>query len=162
MEVETKTEENDFFIVKVALGKEDKVMMNLSKIIKKKELTDNFFSIFKPDRVDGYLFVECLENETNITRLKDILREIPNTRGIIKTPLKFDGISKYFKKESQVIEVNEKDVVEMIAGPFKGERARVVRINLSKDEVIIEPLNMPVAVPITLSMEDIRVIKEEV
>ena len=162
MEVETKTEENDFFIVKVALGKEDKVMMNLSKIIKKKELTDNFFSIFKPDRVDGYLFVECLEDEINITRLKDILREIPNTRGIIKNPLKFVGISKYFKKESQVIEVNEKDIVEMIAGPFKGERARVVRINLSKDEVIIEPLNMPVAVPITLSMEDIRVIKEEV
>ena len=162
MEVENKIDENDFFIVKTSIGKEDKLMIDLTNMIKRKEFCDTFFSVFKPDRVDGYIFVETKKEEdsTNLTRLKDILRNVPNTRGIINKPLDFSQIERYFKKDVKREQVNEKDIVEIISGPFKGEKARVTRVILGKDEVIIEHLNTPIAIPITLNIDDIRVVKE--
>jgi len=67
----------------------------------------------------------------------------------------------FFEKDGEQVIVNERDIVEIIAGPFKGDRAKVVRLVSGKDEVVIEPLNVAVPIPITLNLDDIRVIENK-
>ena len=50
--------------------------------------------------------------------------------------------------------------VEVIAGPFKGEKAKVLRVNDTKEEVTIELLEAAVKIPLTLNAEQIRIITE--
>jgi transcriptional antiterminator NusG len=82
-------------------------------------------------------------------------------RGVIKTPVKPEELEKYFEEKGEAVVVNERDIVEIISGPFKGDRAKVIRVIPGKDEIIVEPLNVPVPIPITMGVDDIRVIEEE-
>lgn len=147
--------EHEYYIVRTASGREDKVLDAAKKLLSKKE-NHGIYALFRPETVKGYVFAEV----ENLTKLLDIVRELPNNKGVIRTPVNFDELEKYFEKEGEQILVNERDIVEIIAGPFKGDRAKVVRIVPGKDEVIIEPLNMAVPIPITLSLDDIRVIDQ--
>lgn len=146
--------EHEFYVVRAALGKEDKFLSTVLKMLEKKD-DHGIFAIFRPETVKGYVFAEV----ESITKLVDSLRGIPNFKGVIQTPIQFEEISKYFEKASEQVIVNERDIVEVIAGPFKGDRARVVRIVPGKDEVVVEPTNMPVPIPVTLNLDDIRVIE---
>jgi transcriptional antiterminator NusG len=152
-------EEKKFFIVRTAPGKEAKFMDTSYKIISKKE-DHGIYSMFRPELVKGYVFVEG----ESLTKVVDAFRAVPNQKGVIRKEISFDELQQYFDKSSDVITVNERDIVEIIAGPFKGDQGRVTRVVPGKDEIIIEPLNTPVPIPITLQVDDVRVVeqKEEV
>lgn len=153
MEVENNTHE--YFIVRAAPGREDKLIDAAEKVLSKKE-NHGIYAMFRPESVKGYVFVEA----DNLNTVVDTMRAVPNNKGVIRKSLGFEELEKYFEKEGEQINVHERDIVEIISGPFKGDKAKVVRIVPGKDEVIIEPLNMTVPIPITLNLDDIRVIEE--
>lgn len=157
MTEETTVQEStahEYYIVRTASAKEDKFIDAAMKLLEKKE-DSGIYAIFRPESVKGYVFVEA----ESLTKVVDAVRGIPNNKGVIRTLVSFSELEKYFEKEGEQILVNERDIVEIISGPFKGDKAKVVRIVPGKDEVIIEPLNMAVPIPITLSVDDIRVIE---
>lgn len=155
METETINNEHQFYVVRTAIGKEEKFLDAVQKNLLKKE-DHGIYAIFKPETVRGYVFAEV----ESLTKLVDSLRGIPNNKGVIRNPVNIKELEKYFEKEGETIVVHERDIVEIISGPFKGDRAKVVRIVPGKDEIIIEPLNMPVPIPITLNMDDVRVVEQ--
>jgi transcriptional antiterminator NusG len=53
------------------------------------------------------------------------------------------------------------DIVEIVGGPFKGERGKVTRLNKQKSEVIVELLEAAVPIPITLNLDSIKVVGKE-
>ena len=55
--------------------------------------------------------------------------------------------------------IQKKDIVEIIAGPFKREQAKISRIDKSKEEVVVELLEAAVPIPITLKMDAVKVIR---
>ena len=57
--------------------------------------------------------------------------------------------------------VNIQDIVELISGPFKGEKARVVRVDLKKEELTIELFEATVPIPVTIRGDSIKVIRKE-
>ena len=52
--------------------------------------------------------------------------------------------------------VQKGDVVELISGPFKGERAKVMRIDENKDELTVELTEVAVPIPVTIKASTIR------
>jgi transcriptional antiterminator NusG len=48
--------------------------------------------------------------------------------------------------------------VEIILDPFKGSRAKIIRVNLAKEEVVIELFDATVKIPITIKAENIKVL----
>jgi transcriptional antiterminator NusG len=153
--MEVELDKRGFFALRTAPGREDKFMESMEKHLEKKE-DHGIYSAFRPETVKGYIFVEA----ESLSKLVDSIREIPNNKGVIKKMLDFEEISKYFEKDSEIVIVNERDIVEIIAGPFKGDRAKVVRTVPGKDEVIVEPINMSVPVPITMTIDDVRVVEQ--
>lgn len=58
------------------------------------------------------------------------------------------------------IELKAKDIVEIIGGPFKGERGRVVRYDKVKREITIELLEVAVPIPVTVSVEFVKLLEK--
>ena len=147
---------SEYYVIRTVPSKEEKFMDALYKSLSAKEDT-GIYSLFRPETVKGYIFVEA----NSLMSVVDAVRGVPNNKGVIRKPLSFEELEKYFEKDGEQVVVNERDIVEIISGPFKGDRAKVVRIVPGKDEVVIEPLNVPVPIPVTLSVDDIRVVESE-
>lgn len=148
--------EHEFYIVRTNPGKEEKFLDGIENMLSKKE-NHGIYAVFRPESVNGYIFVEG----ESLTKVVDSLRNVPNNKGVIRKPVDFKELIKYFEKDGEAVVVHERDIVEIIAGPFKGDKAKVIRIVPGKDELVIEPLGMAVPIPITLSIDQIRVIKLE-
>jgi len=149
-------EKSEYYVLRTVPSKESRYLDNIQKVLSKKE-GHGIKAVFSPATVKGYVFAEA----TKLSSLVDVLRGVPNNKGVIKKPISFEEVSKYFEKEGEKVVVHERDIVEVIAGPFKGDKARVIRIVAGKDEIVIEPLNAPVPIPITLTIDDVRALKEE-
>lgn len=145
---------HEYYIIRTVPNKEDKFLDALEKVVSKRE-KPGIYSFFRPELVNGYIFVEA----DSLNEVVDAVRNIPNNKGVIRNPVMPREFEKYFEKHGESVNVNERDIVEIIAGPFKGDKAKVIRVVPGKDEVVIEPLNSPVPIPITLSVDDIRVIE---
>ena len=57
--------------------------------------------------------------------------------------------------------IAEGDIVELIAGPFKGEKARVQRIDESKEEITVELFEAMVPIPVTVRGDNVRVLQKK-
>ena len=53
------------------------------------------------------------------------------------------------------------DTVELTGGPFKGERARIVRVEEGKEEATVELFEATVPIPVTVRGDQIRVVDRE-
>jgi len=52
------------------------------------------------------------------------------------------------------------DVVEIVAGPFKGMRARIDRLEVSRGEATIVLLDTPYQLPVTVDANYLKLIKK--
>ena len=66
-----------------------------------------------------------------------------------------DSLTSYVMVEA------EGDIVELIAGPFKGEKAQVQRIDEGNDQVTVELYEATVPIPVTVRGDQIRVLDSE-
>ena len=55
--------------------------------------------------------------------------------------------------------ISEDDVVEIISGPFKGERAKVVRVDAGKEELILELLDSPYTIPVRVHADFAKIVE---
>jgi transcriptional antiterminator NusG len=51
--------------------------------------------------------------------------------------------------------------VELIDGPFKGERAKIMQIDTSKEEVTVQLVESMVPIPVTVRAEALRMLEEK-
>ncbi len=113
-------------------------------------------SITHPGELKGYIFIEGPEGE-----VRKALHGVMHIKGLIEKPVAFEEIQHFFETKKAKIVVNERDIVEIIGGPFRGEKGRIRRIDSIKDEVTVELLEASIPIPVTISIELVRLIKRE-
>ena len=59
------------------------------------------------------------------------------------------------------ISIKEGDIVEMIGATFKGEKAKVQKIDKGKEEVVVNLLGAVVSFPVTVKVDNVKVIRRE-
>ena len=57
--------------------------------------------------------------------------------------------------------VKRGDLIELIAGPFKSEKAKVANIDKDKNEITVELIDAAVPIPVIVKGDDIRILKRE-
>lgn len=62
---------------------------------------------------------------------------------------------------AETIPFKKEDIVEMIAKPFKKEKAKVVRIDKQKGEVVVSLLGAVVPFSATVKIDNVKVIRRE-
>ncbi|MCK4336004.1 MAG: transcription elongation factor Spt5 [Candidatus Aenigmarchaeota archaeon] len=113
-------------------------------------------SITHPGELKGYIFIEGPEGE-----VRKALHGVMHIKGLIEKPIALEEIQHFFETKKAKVVVNERDIVEIIGGPFRGEKGRIRRIDSIKDEVTVELLEASIPIPVTISIELVRLIKRE-
>ncbi|QQR93129.1 MAG: transcription elongation factor Spt5 [Candidatus Iainarchaeum archaeon] len=106
----------------------------------------------------GYIMVEA-DHENTVQRAIAGVNNVKG-RGVVAGEVKIEEIANVFSNKPLMETIQAGMKVEIIAGSFKGEKARVVRVNDTKEEVVVEILEAMVKIPLTLPAEHIRVMKE--
>jgi transcriptional antiterminator NusG len=52
------------------------------------------------------------------------------------------------------------DIVEVVSGPFKGMRAKITRVDQTKEEVVLELLEATFTLPITVHADYVKVVEK--
>jgi transcriptional antiterminator NusG len=151
----TATARQAVMAVKTSIGHERSVADSIASRAKAKEV--GIFSILAPTNVRGYVFVESM----NPDRLDEIVRGIRRARGVIRGETSVADIEHYLTPKPIVSGILEGDIVELIAGPFKGEKARVMKIDETREEITVELFEAMVRIPVTVRGDHVRVIEKE-
>ena len=108
-----------------------------------------------PEEIRGYVFIEG-----ELKDIESMIREIPHARGILRKPVPVSDIKRFLEPKKMEIKINEGDIVEVIGGPFKGEKGKVTRFDSVKSEVTIELIEVTVPIPVTVNAGLVKVIKK--
>jgi len=143
------------YTIRVTSGQEKII----AEILQKKSRADklDIYSIAYVENVKGYLFVEAAEENTVVK----LIQKVKHVKGFLKKPLNVSDIEQLIKASKQptfTIEVG--DLVEMVSGPFKGERAKVTKIDEAKDEITVELMEVAVPIPVTVKSKMARLFQK--
>ena len=143
------------FILKVATNKEDQVLDLIVNRIEKNNL--NVFSIARPHGLRGYVFLEADCRET----AEMVSFNLSYVKGLLPKTINYEEIKNMFEQTISTMHIEKGDIVEIIAEPFKKEKAKVIRIDKAKEEAVVELLGAMVPIPITVKIDNLKVIRRE-
>jgi transcriptional antiterminator NusG len=110
-----------------------------------------------PDSLTSYVMVEADDTGP----LERALEEVPHSRSIVPGESGIGEVEHFLSPTPDVEGIAENDLVELVAGPFKGEKAKVQRIDEGKDQVTVELYEATVPIPVTVRGDQIRVLDSD-
>ena len=143
------------FILKVTTNKEDKVAEMIAERAIKKNL--NVFAIIKPHGLKGYIIIESADRDS----AEEAAFNLPYVKGIIRKTVEYEEIKIMLEPKIEDFNIEEGDIVEMIGTTFRGEKAKVTRIDKEKGEVVVSLLGSSVPIPVTVKIDSIKVIRRD-
>lgn len=143
------------FIIKVTSNKEERAMEMMAQRTEKKSLS--VFSMVRPHGLKGYIILEAADRES----AEEAAFNLPYVKGIIGKTVTYDEIKNMLEPKAEDYKIEIGDIVEMIGSTFKGEKAKVTRIDKQKGEVIVSLLGASVPIPVTVKIDNIKVIRRE-
>ena len=147
--------ETHIFGLRTAANREDQVVDYL--ISKLQKTPKGILAVIRPHGMRGYVFVEA----TSKLDAETALAGVPYARGILPREIPYPEIEHMLEQVKVEMNIQKNDIVEIIAGPFKRENAKVMRINKQKEEIVVELLESAVPIPITVKMDVVKVIRRE-
>lgn len=148
-------QETIIFALRTTANREDQVMDFVSSNVVKKKI--EVYSIIRPHGMRGYIFLEAKSRGD----AEQAAFNVPYARGILPKPIDYKEIEHMLEQVKREANIKKNDIVELISGPFKRENAKVTRIDTQKEEVVVELLESAVPIPITVSMDAVKVIRRE-
>ena len=141
------------YTIKTVVGRENVVLDAVASKARSENLAIQ--ALVHPEEIKGYVFVEG-----TIDDIDKAVKALPHSRGLIKKPVDIKEIERFLQPRKVEVELNTGDMIEIIGGPFKGEKGKVTRYDKVKRELTMEPTETPVPIPITVSVEFVKVLQK--
>lgn len=146
---------SEIYGLRTTANREDQVMDFVVSNAKKKNIP--VFAVIRPHGMRGYIFLEAEDRLS----AEQAAFNVPYARGILPKPIAYEEIEHMLEMVKAEVAIKQGDIVEIIAGPFKREKARVSRIDQGKEEVVVEMLEAAVPIPMTMKLDAVKVIRRE-
>ena len=149
------------YALRTTMGQEQSLSEHLAR---RAEIRSHLkiYSVLVPGGLKGYIFVEA-ESIDEVELLVEGMRHVrKRPRASRAEEIPIDELDHFLVPRPVIEGVDINDIVEVISGPFKGSRARVLDINVCKEEVTVELLAMDLQIPVTITGDAIRVIEKSV
>jgi len=143
------------FVIKVTTNKEDRAVEAIADRVRKKELA--VYSVSRPHGLRGYILLES-EDRANAEEAAFNLQYV---KGIIGKTVVYEEIKSMLEPTVEDINIEKGDIVEMIAEPFKKEKAKVARVDKAKGEAVVTILSAAIAIPVTVKLDNLRIIRRD-
>ncbi len=147
--------ESKIYTIRTTANREDQVLDFVVSNVQKKKL--EVFSVIRPHAMRGYIFLEA----GNRTDAEQAAFNVPYARGVLPNQVSYSEIEHMLEQVKTQVNIRKSDICEIISGPFKREKAKITRIDKTKEEVIVELLEAAVPIPITLKIDAVKVIRRE-
>lgn len=143
------------FALRTTANREEQVLAFVSSNAARKKLP--VYSVIAPHGMRGYIFVEA----ENALAAEQAAQGVPYSKGLLGAEIQYAEIEHMLEQVKKDVNIQKNDIVEIISGPFKREKAKISRVDKTKEEVVVELLEAAVPIPITLKLDDVKVIRRE-
>jgi len=154
MEKNEKKPETKIFAVRTTTGQERNVGKLVAAKIEMKKIPIK--AILVPETLRGYVFIEA--NGPHF--VEEAIAGIKHVRSRVPGLVSFSEVERYIIRKPIIEELNENDIVEITGGPFKGMRAKITRIDKTKEEVTLELLEATFTLPITVHSDYVKLVQK--
>ncbi|HXW67475.1 MAG TPA: transcription elongation factor Spt5 [Thermoplasmata archaeon] len=117
---------------------------------------DVVFALLVPSALRGYVFAEGMSFEG----VREMLKGIRKARGLVEGETTLKEVEPLLVPKITVEGFVEGAIVELISGPFKGEKARVKKIDQTKEEITVELIEAVVPIPVTVRGDHVRMLEK--
>ena len=145
------------FAVKTTGGQEKTVAKFVGDRLEKKKLEgkeSQVYAVLVLEAQKSYVFFEA----PNAQAVSDSISGFKHVKGMVPGYIQFGDIEKFLVDKSIISDVGVGDVIEIVAGPFKGMKARINRVEAAKSEVTVLLLDAPYQLPVTVDVGFIKII----
>jgi len=146
---------NRFYAVKTTAKQERTVADNIEKVTREQK-DIHVTAVMVPEELKGYVLVESPDS---LARMEQLVELIPHARAVVRGSTTLAEVEHFLVPKPVVSGITEGTIVEIIAGPFKGEKAVVKRIDSGKEEITVELYESMVPIPITVRGDSVRVVE---
>jgi len=146
---------NRIFAIKTTSKQERTVADNIKKAIDTKATDVIVAAIIVPDELKGYVLIETPES---LARIEQLVEKVAHARTVVRGETTLGEVAHFLVPKPVVSGISEGTIVELIAGPFKGEKAVVKRIDTGKEEITVELYESVLPIPITVRGDSVRVV----
>ncbi len=143
-----------YFIVRVTASQEKITADILQNKIAKSN--SDIYSVIMPYGMRGYLIIEAASE----IACRDLILNEPHVKGMLPKPLDNAEMEKMLAAKQTTQEIAVNDVIEFFTGPFKGYKAKVIKIDSGKEEITVELMEVAVPIPVTTKANMARVIQK--
>lgn len=147
-------EKASFYLVRTTIGQERNVMLIAEERIRQAGAPIKSITIIEGMR--GYIIVETDRPDV----IDKVFYGIKHVKGVVARKVSFSELESFLVPRPSIEGVNVGDVVEIIAGPLKGLRGTVSRVDKSKEEVTLELHETSYPLPITIHGDYVRVVEK--
>ncbi len=148
-------EKTHLFVVKVTTNKEARAFELIADRVTSKNL--EVYSLSRPHGLRGYVFLEAKDREN----AEEASYNLPYVKGIIPKKVSYVEIRSMLEPVTADVNIEKDDIIEIVAEPFKKEKAKVIRVDKSKGEVVVSLLGAIIPIPVTVKIDNVRVIRRE-
>ncbi|MHC1610776.1 MAG: transcription elongation factor Spt5 [Candidatus Methanospirareceae archaeon] len=146
------------FAVKTTINQERAVADMIESAMKGRAKSEHGVkAILVPDELRGYVLIEAGFPEV----IEEMIQGIPHAHGLVKGDMDVEEIEHFLTPKPSVTGITEGSIIEIVSGPFKGERARVKKIDEAHEEITIELFEAMVPIPVTVRGDSVRVLSKE-
>jgi len=141
------------FAVRTTAGQEKNVADMIASRVETTKLPIK--AVLVPEMMKGYVFVEA----DGPHFVEQVIAGVKHVRSRVPGLITFSEVERYIVTKPIIEELGIDDVVEVVGGPFKGMRAKITRIDKSKEEVTLELLEATFTLPITVHADYVRLVE---
>ncbi len=154
-EVPSAGPKTKIFALRTTANREDQVMTFVVSNAERKSIP--ILSVIRPHGMRGYIFIEADKRGD----AEQAAFGVPYARGLLPNTIEYNEIEHMLEQVKKEVNIRKNDIAEIISGAFKREKAKVVRVDKVKEEVVVELLEAAVPIPITLKLDAIKVIRRD-
>jgi len=147
--------EESIYVVKTTANQERSVASILAQLARKERY--DIRSILVPDELRGYILVESGDRD----ELAQAVQMVQHARSLVQGESNIEEVEHFLTPKPTVTGISVDSIVELISGPFKGEKARVKRVDEAHEEITVELFEAMVPIPVTIRGDHVRVLKRE-
>ncbi len=148
-------EDSAIFVVKTTANQERSVANMIAQVSRKEHF--DIRAIIAPDELKGYILLESPSSG----EVEQAIQTVPHARTVVKGQSSIEEIAHFLTPKPTVTGITEGAIIEVTSGPFKGEKARVKRVDEGHEEITVELFDAVVPIPITIRGDTVRVLRKE-
>ncbi len=144
-----------YVVLRTTASQEMNVALMLESIAKGSG-AKGLYSIIVPPEIHGYIIIET----AGLHIVHQLARDIKHVKGRAMGSLTREEVEKLIKVKSPIEEIKPGDIVEIISGPLKGQRGKVISVDVQKNVVRIDMLETSFKAEMTVPGDFVKPVRK--